>query len=159
MVSSGGVKSYHNVAKVHGPGVIVGRKGTLGLVHYVDGPYWPHDTTLWVRDFRGHDPRFASYFLESLDFARFDSGASNPTLNRNTVHGETVAYPPRDQQIEIGRALAAVEAKGEVHQRGASSLQSLFRALLHQLMTAQIRVHDLDLSALDEPAAETVGAT
>jgi type I restriction enzyme, S subunit len=152
VVSSGGIKSYHNVVKVRGPGVIVGRKGTLGLVHYVDGPYWPHDTTLWVKDFRGNDPRFTSYLLDSLDFARFDSGASNPTLNRNTIHAERVAYPPRDQQNEIGRTLAAVEAKGEVHQREARSLQSLFRTLRHQLMTAEVRVHDLDLSMVDESA-------
>lgn len=154
VVSSGGIKSYHNVAKVKGPGVIVGRKGTLGTVHYVEGPYWPHDTTLWVKDFRGNHPRFTSYFLDSLNFARFDSGASNPTLNRNTVHGETVAYPPPDQQIEIAGILATAEAKHDVHERIARSLRSLFRTVLHQLMTAQIRVHDLDLSALDEAVPE-----
>src|SRR5438552_3827260 len=60
VVSSGGIKSYHNVAKVQGPGVVVGRKGTLGSVHYVDGAYWPHDTTLWVKDFRRNDPRFTA---------------------------------------------------------------------------------------------------
>jgi type I restriction enzyme S subunit len=157
VVSSGGIKSYHNVAKVQGPGLIVGRKGSLGTVHYVEGPYWPHDTTLWVKDFRGNDPRFTSYFLDRLNFARFDSGASNPTLNRNIVHGEIVAYPPPDQQVEIGGSLAAVEAKHNVHERMARSWQSLFRSLLHQLMTAQLRVHDRDLSALDEPAVEPAG--
>jgi len=129
-------------------------------VHYVEGPYWPHDTTLWVKDFRGNDPRFTSYFLDSLNFARFDSGASNPTLNRNTVHGEIVAYPPPDQQVEIAGILAAIEAKHEINERIARSLQSLFRTLLQQLMTAQIRVSDLDLSALDavaaKPAADAV---
>jgi type I restriction enzyme S subunit len=159
VVSSGGIKSYHNVAKVSGPGVIVGRKGTLGTVHYVEGPYWPHDTTLWVKDFRGNNPRFTSYFLDSLDFARFDSGASNPTLNRNTVHGETVAYPPPDQQIEIGGTLAAVAAKREIHERILGSLQALFRTLLQQLMTAQARVDELDLSALGGPPVELVGVT
>lgn len=158
VVSSGGVKSYHNVAKVAGPGVVVGRKGTLGTVHYVEAAYWPHDTTLWVKDFRGNDPRFTAYFLDRLDFARFDSGASNPTLNRNTVHAETVAYPPVEQQREIAVALSTIERKNAVHQRYAASLSSLFRTLLHQLMTAQVRVHELDLSALDEAAQGPAGA-
>jgi type I restriction enzyme S subunit len=158
VVSSGGIKSYHNVAKVAGPGVVVGRKGTLGTVHYVDGPYWPHDTTLWVKDFKANDPRFTAYFLDRLDFARFDSGASNPTLNRNTIHAETVAYPPKEQQYEIAVTLSTIEQKIDVHQRYLASLRSLFRAILHQLMTAEIRVRDLDLSALNKAEPEPFGA-
>ncbi|HHA2074368.1 TPA: restriction endonuclease subunit S, partial [Enterobacter ludwigii] len=42
VVSSGGISSYHNEAKVSGPGVVLGRKGSLGTVFYIDGPYWPH---------------------------------------------------------------------------------------------------------------------
>jgi type I restriction enzyme S subunit len=166
VVSSGGIKSYHSVAKVDAPGVIVGRKGTLGLVHYLEVPYWPHDTTLWVKDFHGNDPRFAAYFCDHLDFARYNSGGINPTLNRNTVHAEVVAYPTRDEQTKIGDILRRVEAKGQISERCAATLRSLFSTLLHQLMTAQIRVHDLDISALDsdrnqivEHAADLAGVT
>jgi type I restriction enzyme S subunit len=157
VISSGGIKSHHNVARVAGPGVVVGRKGTLGTVHYVEGPYWPHDTTLWVKNFRGNDPRFTAYFLDRLDFARFDSGASNPTLNRNTVHAETVAYPPLEQQKEIAAALSVIERKSEAHERYVASLRSLFRTLLHQIMSAHIRVCDLDLSALEKGEQKPVG--
>src|SRR5438128_9572680 len=59
VVSSGGVSSYHDSAAVTGPGVVIGRKGALGTVFYLEGDYWPHDTTLWVKDFHGTDPRFA----------------------------------------------------------------------------------------------------
>jgi type I restriction enzyme S subunit len=149
VVSSGGIASYHNVAKVKGPGVVVGRKGTLGKVHYLDVDYWPHDTTLWVKDFKGHDPLFTSYFLKTLRFERYNSGASNPTLNRNTVHAELVAYPQNEEQAEIGRILKTVEDKGRLHESKHAALAALFRTLLHKLMTAQLRVHDLDLSELE----------
>jgi type I restriction enzyme, S subunit len=146
VVSSGGIASYHNAAKVKGPGVIVGRKGTLGKVHYIEGDYWPHDTTLWVKDFKAHNPLFTSYFLATLRFERFNSGASNPTLNRNTVHAEIVAYPEVDEQGEIGRILKAVDDKAHMHERKHAALTALFRTLLHQLMTAQIRAHDVVLT-------------
>lgn len=149
VVSSGGIASYHNIAKVKGPGVVVGRKGTLGKVHYIDGNYWPHDTTLWVKDFKGHDPLFTSYFLKTLQFERYNSGASNPTLNRNTVHAELVAYPAIDEQGEIGRVLRMVDDKAKVHAQKHAALTDLFRTLLHQLMTAQLRVHALDLPELE----------
>jgi len=145
VVSSGGIASYHNVAKVKAPGVVVGRKGTLGKVHYLAVDYWPHDTTLWVKDFKGNDPLFTSYFLQTLRFERYNSGASNPTLNRNTVHGELVAYPQKKEQTEIGRILKSVEDKAAGHERKLHTFTDLFRTLLHQLMTAQIRVHDLDV--------------
>lgn len=153
VVSSGGISSYHNVAKVKGPGVVVGRKGTLGKVHYLDMDYWPHDTTLWVKDFKGHDPLFTSYFLKTLKFERYNSGASNPTLNRNTIHAELVAYPQKEEQVEIGYILKIVEDKVRTHDRRRAILADLFHTLLHQLMTAQIRVHDLDLPELEATVA------
>ena len=154
VVSSGGIASYHNVAKVPGPGVVVGRKGTLGKVHFLDVDFWPHDTTLWVKDFKGNDPRFAAFFLETLHFERYNSGASNPTLNRNTVHGELVAFPDPKEQKEIGRILNEVEQKGHIHGRKHAALSALFRTLLHELMTARIRVHNLDLPELEAAVQE-----
>lgn len=145
VVSSGGIASYHNEAKVKGPGVMIGRKGSLGTVHYISSDYWPHDTTLWVKDFKGHDPRFTSYLLETLDLKRFDTGAANPTLNRNIVHGEKIAFPPEDQQKEIGSTLQSVEDKILIHERQKHSFEDLFRTLLHELMTAMIRIDELEI--------------
>ena len=68
IVSSSGVTDYHSEAKVVGPGVVTGRYGTLGKVFFMANDFWPLNTTLYVRDFKGHDPRFISYFLRILDF-------------------------------------------------------------------------------------------
>ncbi|MGO0307650.1 restriction endonuclease subunit S [Endozoicomonas acroporae] len=86
VVSSSGVNSYHYKPMVKGPGVVIGRKGTLGTAFYIESDYWPHDTSLWVKDFKGNDPKFIYYFLKSLPLKRLDSGSANPTLNRNIVH-------------------------------------------------------------------------
>ena len=145
VVSSGGISSCHDEAKVKGPGVVIGRKGSLGTVHYIASDYWPHDTTLWVKDFKGNNPRFVAYLLETMRLKRFDTGAANPTLNRNIVHGEKIALPPTDQQVEIGAALEAVESKILIHERRKRSFQNLFRTLLHELMTAKTRVQELDI--------------
>jgi type I restriction enzyme S subunit len=139
VVSSGGISSYHDEAKVNGPGVVIGRKGSLGTVHYIPSDYWPHDTTLWIKDFKGNNPRFVAYLLETMRLKRFDTGAANPTLNRNIVHGEKIAIPPKDQQVEIGEALEAVESKRTIHESHKRSFQDLFRTLLHELMSAKIR--------------------
>jgi type I restriction enzyme S subunit len=145
VVSSGGVSSYHDTAKVQAPGVVIGRKGSLGTVHYLDIDYWPHDTTLWVEDFRGNLPLYIYYFLQTLRLERFDSGASNPTLNRNTVHKELVGVPPLLQQTEIAQGLRSIDTKEGLHQSKKSALQDLFKTTLNKLMTGGIRVMDLDI--------------
>ena len=76
LVSSSGVTDYHADAKVTGPGVVTGRYGTLGQVFFVPNDFWPLNTTLYVRDFKGNDPRFISYFLRGLDFFAYSDKAA-----------------------------------------------------------------------------------
>jgi type I restriction enzyme S subunit len=139
VVSSGGISSFHNTAKVTGPGVVIGRKGTLGTVHFIGCNYWPHDTTLWVKDFKGNDPRFAAYLLESLKLKRFDTGAANPTLNRNLVHGEEITYPPLPEQKNIAHILSTVQRAIEAQERIIQTTTELKKALMHKLFTEGLR--------------------
>jgi type I restriction enzyme S subunit len=83
---------------VQAPGVVIGRKGTLGKVFYLENDFWPHDTTLWVKDFKGNDPKFVYYFFTGLEVKSLDSGAANPALNRNQVHPIKIDWPLVTQQ-------------------------------------------------------------
>lgn len=148
VVSSGGVKSFHDVAAVSGPGVVIGRKGSIGSVHYVDSDYWPHDTTLWCKDFLGNLPKFVFYRLQLVDMKRLDSGATNPALNRNFLHAEVISWPDVEEQRQIVGIMEAIDRKLDIHRRKRDTLDQLFKSLLHKLMTGEISVDDLDLSAL-----------
>lgn len=105
IVSSSGTSSYHNQWKVEGPGVVIGRKGTLGTTHYLSSNFWPHDTTLWIKDFKGNDPKFLYYFLQTLHLENFDTGSSNPTLNRNHLHKIKVLFP---EKLAVQQKIAAI---------------------------------------------------
>ncbi len=132
VVSSGGVSSYHDEAAVDGPGVVMGRKGTLGRVYYIDEPYWPHDTTLWVRDFKGNDPRYVYYFFVGLDVMHLDVGSANPTLNRNHVHPLPVAWPPLDEQRRIAAVLGALDDRIVVNRGMNRTLEAMAQALFRR---------------------------
>lgn len=105
VVSSGGIDYFHDTALCDGPGVLIGRKGSAGKLHYMKGAYWPHDTTLYVREFRGNDSRFVWYLLHCIDLTSFDTGSSNPTVNRNRVHPVQTAWPNADEQQAIASYL------------------------------------------------------
>lgn len=106
VISSSGISSFHDKYKVEGPGIVIGRKGTLGTVFYSEENFWPHDTTLWVKDFKGNDPKFIYYFLKTLKLERFDAGASNPTLNRNHIHKLRVQVPKVEFRSKIASILS-----------------------------------------------------
>ncbi len=148
VVSSGGVKSFHNVPKIAGPGVVIGRKGSIGALHYIASDYWPHDTTLWCKDYRGNLPKFVFYRLQLLDLKRLDSGAANPALNRNFLHAELISWPGLDEQAEIVHVLDTLDQKIDLHQRKHDVLEELFMSLLHKLMTGEITLENVDFLGL-----------
>lgn len=125
IVSSSGISSFHNQWKTKGPGVVIGRKGTLGTVHYLKGNFWPHDTTLWVKDFKGNNRRFTYFFLQTLHLENFDTGSSNPTLNRNHIHKIKIIFPKLDEQQKIAAILSAYDELIENNQRRIALLEKM----------------------------------
>ncbi len=142
VVSSGGIKSYHDKAMAKGPGVVIGRKGTLGKVFYLEKDYWPHDTTLWVKDFKGNEPRFVYYLFAGLDVKQLDSGTANPALNRNLVHPIIVTWPPVAQQNAIVETLDALHEQTQhlarLYTRKLAALEELKKSLLHKAFSGAL---------------------
>ncbi|CAK0753779.1 type I restriction enzyme, S subunit [Gammaproteobacteria bacterium] len=131
VVSSGGISSYHDTAAVNGPGVILGRKGVVGSVFFVNEDYWPHDTSLWVKDFHRNYPRFVYYFFKSVapQIAKMDVGSANPTLNRNHVHPLPIIWPPLPTQKAIAHILGTLDDKIELNRRMNATLEAMARAI------------------------------
>lgn len=129
IVSSSGPSGTHVEAKAKGPGVVTGRYGTIGQVFFVVGDYWPLNTALYVRDFKGSDPRFVSYFLRSIDFHKYVDKAAVPGVNRNHVHMEEVTFPPLDEQRRIAAVLGALDDKIELNRKMNRTLDELAQAL------------------------------
>ncbi len=129
VLGSNCIIGYHNEPRVHPPGVITGRSGTLGVVQYVDEPYWPHNTALWVKDFKGNDPRFVYYKLKTLNLEMFSSGASIPTLNRNNLDNLIVSIPEVEQQKRIASILSAYDDLIENNLRRIKLLEESARLL------------------------------
>ena len=99
--AANGVVGYHDEAKTQGPGVITGRSGTLGTVMYSKGSYWPLNTSLYVTDFFGNEPRYIQWFLQFYKLDRYNRGAGVPTLNRNLFLEEISFVPPKELQAKF----------------------------------------------------------
>jgi type I restriction enzyme S subunit len=126
VIASTGPVGKHNVAMVRGPGVVIGRSGSLGGGQFIRSDFWPLNTTLWVRDFKGNDRRFCYYLLKSLNLANFNAGSGVPTLNRNHIHPIPVRVPEDTyEQRVIAHILGALDDKIELNRRMNETLEAI----------------------------------
>jgi type I restriction enzyme S subunit len=152
VISSSGISGYHQEAKVCGPGVVTGRYGTLGEVFFIERDFWPLNTTLYVCNFKGNDPKFISYFLR-LHLAAYQSDAlSIPGINRNFVHKLLCAVPPLPEQHRIAAILSAVDREHR------DRLQTLKKGLMQDLLTGRVRVPPNGAGGTACPGPERVTA-
>ena len=136
VVSSSGITGFHNAAICDGPGVVTGRYGTLGLAHYVNEPYWPLNTTLYVENFKGNDPRYVSYLLGTLNLAQYNGAGAVPGVNRNVLHRLSVLVPSYDVQVRIVANLSTYDHLIENNQRRIKLLEEAARRLYREWFVA-----------------------
>ncbi len=130
VIASTGIVGTHCRAMVKGPGVVIGRSGSIGGGQYVKSDFWPLNTTLWVKDFKGNDRRFCYYLLRSLDLTRFNAGSGVPTLNRNHIHPLPVRVPADiSEQRAIAHILGTLDDKIELLRRMSETLEEMARAI------------------------------
>ncbi len=133
VVMSNGIGGYHNEYKVKGPGVITGRSGTIGKLQYIDTDYWPHNTSLWVTDFKGNYPKFVFYLYQKLNLSKFGTGSGVPTLNRNDVHDTLIHIPSHDEQKKISMCLDNLDHLITLHQRKLEKLKEYKKGMLQKM--------------------------
>lgn len=109
IISSNGVSGNHREFKVEGPGVITGRYGTIGEVFYVKDKFWPLNTSLYVKDFKGNDRRYIYYLLKVIDLKAFNAAGAVPGINRNHLHSLKLSHPPLETQRKIANILSGYD--------------------------------------------------
>lgn len=114
---------------VKGPGVVTGRYGTIGQVFFVEEDFWPLNTTLYVKDFKGNDPKFVHYYLKTVDFHAYSDKAAVPGVNRNHLHQALAAIPPLVFQKEIAASLGLLDDRITLLRETNATLEAIAQAL------------------------------
>jgi type I restriction enzyme S subunit len=138
VISSGGVSAYHSEAKAKGPGVLLGRKGSVGRVHYIESDYWPHDTTLWIREFNENIPIFVYYFFKEFPISNFEESTANPTLNRNRLHPLEVFWPSGETQNKFAEIFVSSMEYQRREKAYLAESENLFNSLLQRAFRGEL---------------------
>ena len=130
-MGSAGVTGYHDRAIAKGPGVTIGRSGvgSMGVVSYCQEDYWPHNTVLYVTDFKGNYPLFVYYFLKSMDLRSYDSGSAQSSLNRNYLYPTIISVPDLITQEKIADLLFNLDTKIHLNKQMSITAETLISAL------------------------------
>ncbi len=144
IVSSSGVSGAHNEAKVEAPGVVVGRYGTIGQVFFVEDDFWPLNTSLYVRDFKGSPQRFIFHLLRGVNWHAYTGKSAVPGVNRNHVHRERIVCPPVTRRTQFDAAVAPLWQRHSANERASQTLAELRDTLLPKLISGEIRVPEAE---------------
>ena len=131
---------------MYGQGVTRGRVGLLGIKAATNQAC----AAITPFDEQRVSTRFIYYYLQFHyeDLRQMGHGANQRNLNAALIKGFPLSFPKPDEQLRIIEALEVLDTKMTLHQSKHAALAALFRTLLHELMTAQTRVRDLDLAKL-----------
>lgn len=117
VITSNGILGYHNEYK-SGPSVVIGRSGTTGNPQLINKKFWAHNTTLFIKDFKGNDIKYIYYLLLNTDINKMKSGSNIPTLNRNHLHPISInATTDKILQRRIANTLSNIDNKIELNNK------------------------------------------
>jgi len=141
VVGSNGIIGYHNQAVVKGPGIVVGRKGTIGAVTWINSDFWPIDTTYYVKTkITNISLKWLFYELIYLNPARFHLADVVPGLKREFVYALKMPLPPLSEQQKIAEILSTIDKRLEAERKRKEKLERIKKALMDLLLTGKVRI-------------------
>jgi type I restriction enzyme, S subunit len=141
---SGGINGTHDGALVSGPGIVVGRKGTVGSLFWEQADFFPIDTVFYVKPAKGVALEFLWFLLKSLGLEHMNTDAAVPGLNRTNVYRLEVPNVPAKLIEAFATIARPLRAKHEANNAESRTLAETRDYLLPKLMSGAVRVRDAE---------------
>ena len=133
---SNGVIGSHDTSVTAGPTIIVGRKGSVGEIHFSSKPCWPIDTTYCVQTFGPYEPTFLVHLLRWRKLAQHESSTAIPGLSRNDAYTREALVPPVTEQRRIVEKVEALLARVHAARDHFAKVPAIVKRLRHSVLSA-----------------------
>lgn len=137
---SSGIVGFHNDYLVEGPGIIIGRKGTVGKVNFTFENFYPIDTTYYVSPKKRISMIFLNYLISSLGLEGMNSDSAVPGLNREAALGLSIVNAPLELISKYHEHAVTWFDKKKIIMEENNNLVKLRDWLLPLLMNGQVAV-------------------
>ncbi len=135
---SGGVTGTHNIALVEGPGIIVGRKGTVGSLYWEDSAFYPIDTVFYANPKSYFPLSYLYYLLKTLNLNDMNTDAAVPGLNRNNAYRLEIVKASKDIVDTFGLSVSLFRNKIKSLNKESEQLKNTRDTLLPKLLSGEI---------------------
>ena len=127
VIGSGGVVGFHNTFLCQGPGIIIGRKGSIGTVHFIKDNFYPIDTVFYVVPKNKKMPiKYIYYLLSQLNLSMLNTDAAVPGLNRAVALSQNVNFSTNEaEQRKITKFLSNYDDLIENNNRRIKILEEM----------------------------------
>ena len=113
---TGGLMGYATTALYDKPSVLIGRKGTIGKVKYVEQPFWTVDTLFYtIVNTDIVVPKYLYYVMSLIDLNNYNEGTTIPSLRTETLNRLEFDIPSLEEQKKILSCLNPIEKKIELN--------------------------------------------
>ena len=130
VAGSNGIIGYHDVAKLQPPCITIGRSGSVGKLHRYNVPVWPHNTSLFISDFKENDDKYLFYLLKTIDFNKVCDSSVIPSLNRNFVYPIKIYFETDvKKQKKIASVLSTLDDKIALNKKMNQKLEAMAKRL------------------------------
>ncbi|OAV73364.1 putative type I restriction enzymeP M protein [Bacteroidales bacterium Barb6] len=133
VMGSNGINGYHNEYIVEGPAIIVGRKGSVGKITYVQENCFPIDTTFFVKTNNSTNLKYLYHILLQLNLEKEGGGTGVPGINRNDIYEMFIPLPPKDIQEKIVEEIEDVEIRESSAKESIDKLKNNISSLIHNV--------------------------
>ena len=140
VVGSNGIVGYHSEYLVEAPGIVIGRKGTLGETNFLKENFYPIDTTYFVKPKKEYGYLFVFFLLRSIDFKEMNSDSAVPGLNRNMALSIELSIPPEARIAKFNTLVHINFEKIHKNKQQIISLEKFRDMLILKLMTGDVRI-------------------
>lgn len=127
---TGGLMGYATTALYDEPSVLIGRKGTIGKVKYVEHPFWTVDTLFYT--IVNTDivlPKYLYYIMSLIDLNNYNEGTTIPSLRTETLNRLEFNIPDLEEQRKILSCLNPIDEKIELNNAINNNLEQQAQAL------------------------------
>ncbi|EFF0222570.1 restriction endonuclease subunit S [Escherichia coli] len=150
---SGGVDGSHNEFLVKGPGIIVGRKGTVGSLYWENKDFYPIDTVFYVKPKKYFSLVYCYQLLKTLGLENMNTDAAVPGLNRNNAYRLDVITPTQTIIAQYTNIVQTFRYKMDSNNNEIDNLTNLRDTLLPKLISGELSLDDIPDLNTDTEAA------
>ncbi|MBF2782762.1 MULTISPECIES: restriction endonuclease subunit S [Staphylococcus] len=130
ILGTGGIMDYADDFLYDKPSVLIGRKGSIGKVKYIEEPFWTIDTLFYtIVNENLVIPKYLYYKLSQIDFNYYNEGTTIPSLRTETLYKIDIDLPKKNIQKKVVNLLNTIDKKIENNQKIITNFEEISQTL------------------------------